>query len=40
MYSGLSFFTIVNLTNIKRSSKSWVKLSELSAFYAISQISF
>ncbi|MFC4994706.1 hypothetical protein [Rubritalea tangerina] len=40
MYSGLWSFIIVNLMNIILSSKSWVRLPELSAFHAMSQISF
>ncbi|MFC4994702.1 hypothetical protein [Rubritalea tangerina] len=40
MYSGLWYCAIVNLTNIIRSSKSWVRLSDLSAFDAMSHISF
>ncbi|MFC4994832.1 hypothetical protein [Rubritalea tangerina] len=40
MYSGLWSFSIVNLTNIIPSSKSWVRLPEPSAFHAMSQISF
>ncbi|MFC4994731.1 hypothetical protein [Rubritalea tangerina] len=40
VYSGLWSFIIVNLMNIIPSSKSWIRLPELSAFHAMSQISF
>ncbi|MFC4994700.1 hypothetical protein [Rubritalea tangerina] len=40
VYSGLWSFIIVNLMNIIPSSKSWVRIPELSAFHAMRQISF
>ncbi|MFC4994740.1 hypothetical protein [Rubritalea tangerina] len=40
MHSELRRIITMNFANLIRSSKSWVRLSELSAFYAISQISF
>ncbi|MFC4994802.1 hypothetical protein [Rubritalea tangerina] len=40
MYSGLWRPIIVNFAYVLHSSHSWVRLPELSAFHAMSQISF